>query len=154
MRRNAAPPDTHRHARACALLLVLLALDGGHAFAAPAAQAAPVALRRVAPPEAVTCPRDQLTVHEGRVIAYQRGMDRTLLRIRTDAATTETVTLTHAGTRDPSPWFLLERAAFSARDWSRIEVAPGRLRPGLRVAAWVCSADAATLIDWQLPRSP
>jgi hypothetical protein len=148
MTRLSAAPGVHCHAGAWALLLAVLTLGDGPAFAAPEAQ------RRIAPPDAVTCPRDHLTVHEGRVITYQRRSDRTLLRIRTDAATIEAVTLAHPGTRDPSPWFLMERAPFGAADWSRIERAPGRLRPGLRVAAWVCSTGAATLIDWQLPRSP
>ena len=115
------------------------------------AQAAP---RRPMPPEAVACARDQLTLYGGEVLHYRRGLGHTELRIRTDWASTETLRLQHPGTDDPSHWFLIERQRFSAADWPRIESAPGRLRPGLRVAAWVCGDGRNAVLDWQPPRAP
>jgi hypothetical protein len=110
---------------------------------------------RVMPPEALTCPRDQLTLYHGAVTAYRREPGRTVLRIRTDWATTESVRLAHPGSDDPSGRFLIDGAPFVAADWSRIETAPGRLRSPMRAAAWVCG-DGLTppLVDWQPPRAP
>ena len=73
------------------------------------------------------------------VIGYQRQAGTTTLRIRTDADTTEQVSLTHPGTDDPSALFRMLGAPFTAADWTRIETRKGVLRPGTRAAAWVCS---------------
>lgn len=108
--------------------------------------------RRVAPPEAVSCPRDKLTLFSGTVISYRRVVGVTALRIRTDWATTESVRILHPGSDDPSAWFLIERAPFTSADWARIESSPGRLRPAMRAAAWVCSDGRPPLIDWQPPQ--
>lgn len=117
---------------------------------APAA-GAPSAPVRVLPPTAVDCPRDRLTLYAGRVLVYRRTLGRTELRLRTEWDTTEAVVLSHPGSNDPSRWFLIERAPFTAADWARIETAPGRLRPGLRAAAWVCDDGRAPIVDWILP---
>lgn len=109
---------------------------------------------RVRPPAEVDCPRDHLTVYIGQVQRYQRGPGRTTMRIRTDWATTETVTITHPGSNDPSRWFLIERQPFTAADWARIEQRPGQLRAGQRAAAWVCDDGRNPLVDWQPPRVP
>lgn len=108
--------------------------------------------RRMAPPDASTCPRDLLTVYSGVVLSYRRVPGATTLRIRTDEATTETVRVKTPGSDDPSAHFLIERAPFTKADWARIESAPGRLRPGTRAAAWVCSDGSPPLIDWLPPR--
>ena len=129
-------------ARSAVLLAVLLAgADGGGATAAT----------RLQPPTAVACPRDQLTSYNGSVLRYVRGKGHTELRIRTDWDTDETVRLRHPGTDDPSPWFLLAGQPFQPSDWSRIESARGRLQPGLRVVAWVCSDGRNPWVDWQPP---
>lgn len=105
----------------------------------------------MAPPDAASCPRDKLTVFSGVVIAYRRAVGATTLRIRTDWATLESVQLRHPGSDDPSARFLIERAPFAASDWARIESSPGKLRPSMRAAAWVCSDGSQPLIDWQPP---
>lgn len=110
--------------------------------------------RRVAPPPAVGCTRDHLTLHIGVVIAYRRELERTTLRIRTDSDTTETVRVVHPQGQDPSAHFLIEGAAFTAADWGRIEKSPGKIKPAMRAAAWVCDDGAPPLIDWQPPRQP
>ncbi|MDR7271690.1 hypothetical protein J2X20_004358 [Pelomonas saccharophila] len=117
-----------------------------------AAQADAETGRRVAPPKDASCPRDKLTLFSGVVISYRREVGVTTLRIRTDWATVESVQLRHPGSNDPSPRFLIERAPFTPADWARIESAPGKLRPGMRAAAWVCSDGSQPLIDWQPPQ--
>jgi hypothetical protein len=84
-------------------------------------------------------------------VGYQRTMGRTELRIRTEWDTTERVLLRHPGTRDPSQWFLIERAPFTEADWVRIEAAVGRIRSGVRAAAWVCADGRVPTIDWTPP---
>lgn len=108
--------------------------------------------RRVAPPEAVGCPRDKLTLFSGVVISYRRAVGITTLRIRTDWATVESVRLSHPGSKDPSARFLIEGAPFTATDWARVESSSGKLRPAMRAAAWVCSDGSQPLIDWQPPQ--
>lgn len=120
----------------------------------PGASMAQQAEGRSAPPEILECPRDHLTAYIGQVQRYQRGPGRTTLRIRTDWATTETVTIAHPGSSDPSRWFLIERQPFTAADWARIEQRPGRLRAGQRAAAWVCDDGRNPVVDWQPPRLP
>lgn len=107
---------------------------------------------RVAPPEAVSCSPDKLTLFSGAVVSYRRAVGVTALRIRTDWATVESVQLRHPGSNDPSPRFLIERAPFTSADWARIESSPGKLRPAMRAAAWVCSDGSQPLIDWQPPQ--
>ena len=106
----------------------------------------------MAPPKADDCPRDKLTLYSGVVTSYRRAVGVTTLRIRTDWATVESVKVHHAGSNDPSPRFLIERAPFTPADWVRIESSPGQLRPAMRAAAWVCSDGSEPLIDWQPPQ--
>lgn len=120
----------------------------------PQALADDPAGRRVAPPEAVNCPRDHLTLYSGVVTSYRREVGRTTLRIRTDWDTTEAVSIRHPDSKDPSPWFLIERAPFTPADWARIEASPGKLKQPMRAAAWVCDNGSLPVIDWQPPRQP
>ena len=106
---------------------------------------------RLAPPAAAECPRDRLTMYSGRVLSYRRAADRTVIRIRTEWQTTEEVTISHPGSSDPSRWFLLDRKRFDARDWPRIEQRPGRLRSGLRAAAWVGDDGRKPVVVWTAP---
>ena len=126
--------------------LLLLALIG-------LAQAQP-AVDRVRPPPGLECPRDQLTLYGGEVRHYQRTSARTRITIATDWGTTETVTLPHAGRPDASAWFLLRGQAFQPGDWALIESRPGRLRAGMRAAAWVCDDGRNATVDWQPPQRP
>lgn len=103
---------------------------------------------RLMPPPQVTCDRNDLTVYPGRVLSYSRVKGKTTLKIRTDFDTTETVTLKHPGTSDPSKRFLLNYQPFKAADWKRIERRQGVLRTGMRAHAWVCKG-GETLIDWR-----
>ena len=114
----------------------------------------PAEAARVRPPAEATCPPDQLTMYGGQVLRYRRLLDRTEIGIRTDWGTTETVTIKHPGSSDPSRWFLVERKAFEAADWARIERRAGQLLPGLRAAAWVCDDGRNPVVDWQPPRAP
>lgn len=115
----------------------------------------PVALalrqQRLAPPPSVKCPHNNLTVYEGRIIAYRRSARRTFLRIRTDAETTESVTIRHGASGSPSQWFLLRAEPFRAGDWKLIERSRGRLRPGMRAHVWACSDGSNPVVDWQPP---
>jgi hypothetical protein len=122
--------------------------------AAPDAAAAQPARGRLRPPAGVDCPPDHLTVYAGRVMHYQRDASRTEIGLRTDEGTTETVRIRHPDSTDPGAWFLLEQRPFERADWVRIEVAPGRLRAGLRAAAWVCDDGRNPVVDWTLPRQP
>lgn len=123
------------------LLLLLLVTGPG-----PGANSLPDQTRQRAP-EGFTCARNDLTVYTGVVTLYQRLRGRTTLRIRTDSDTTENVTLTHAGTDDPSASFRYKGKPFTAADWVRIERSKGVLRIGTRAAAWVCS-DGKVMVDW------
>jgi rhodanese-related sulfurtransferase len=103
---------------------------------------------RFAPPAAVTCDRNQLTSHAGKVVHYRRLRGKTVLVIDTHAATRETVTLRHRGSEDPSRFFLIDGTPFTARDWNRVEVRKGEVRKGLTAIAWVCS-DGSVIVDWR-----
>ena len=106
---------------------------------------------RVAPPAAVTCPRNNLTAYSGRVTRYSRRAGETTLTIATDWETTETVTLKHPGTDDPSRSFLLNAKAFQSSDWTYVEESKGKLKTGMRATAWVCDEGRQPIVDWQPP---
>ena len=103
---------------------------------------------RIAPPAAVACDRNHLTLYAGKVVSYRRSPGKTVLVIDTDSATRETVTLRHRGSEDPSRFFLIQGTPFTAKDWNRIEARKGKLLPGMRAFAWVCQ-DGATIVDWR-----
>lgn len=108
----------------------------------PAApEAKPGAAGRLAPPEAVRCDRNQLTSYAGTVQRYERSAGTTVLVIETSAGTTETVTLHHEGSDDPSPLFLVDGKPLNEKDMSR-------LKAGLSAVAWVC-ADGSAIVDWR-----
>ncbi len=122
--------------------------------AAPVAQrpgAASADSSRQHPPATFACAASNLTSYTGVVLRYTRSVGQTTLRIRTDWDTTEDVTLTHAGTDDPSPLFQMNSAPFMPADWARIEQRKGVLRDGLRAAAWVCT-DGQVMVDWNVRR--
>jgi hypothetical protein len=106
---------------------------------------------RVAPPAAVTCPRNNLTSFTGRVTRWTRTLGETSLTIYTDWDTTETVTLKHAGTDEAIKWFLLNANAFQSSDWAQIEESKGKLKSGMRVTAWMCDDGRQPIVDWQPP---
>ncbi len=134
--------------------LIVLAISSLAAAASPPAGRVQPQTGRVQPPPDLACPRDHLTLYAGRVLHYKRGPGRTTIRIATDWQTTETVTLAHPKSDDPSPWFLIDRQAFTSTDWPRIEKRTGHLRPGLRVSAWVCDDGRNATVDWAPPRAP
>jgi len=129
-------------ARPLAVLLVVAA----------AASSAQPGRSRLQPPVDAQCPRDHLTLYAGVVQRFRRSPGLTQLRIRTDWDTTETVTLRHPNSDDPSSWFLIQGQPFGRADWARIEERPGRLRPGTRAAAWVCDDGRNPVVDWNPPR--
>lgn len=120
---------------------------GMTSIAADELQTAP-ARGRLMPPAQIRCERNDVTVYNGRVLAYSRKTGKTTLRIRTDSDTTESVALRHPKTSDPSRWFLVNSEPFRAADWKRIEVRKGVLRPGMRANAWVCT-DGKAIVDWR-----
>lgn len=103
---------------------------------------------RLAPPAAVSCDRNNLTSYAGKVKSYKRQKGKTVLVIDTSAGTTETVTLVHKGSDDPSRFYLVEGTPFTSRDWSRIERKKGQLHPNMSAVAWVCS-DGMSIVDWR-----
>ena len=122
---------------ACLVLMVLPA--------SPPAQGA----GRVRPPDAVTCPRDNLTLYAGRVLAMDRQRDSTTLTIATDWKTTERVKITHPNSGDPAASFLMKGKPFVKADWALIAT-DGKLRDGARASAWVCSDGRNPVIDWEV----
>jgi hypothetical protein len=99
---------------------------------------------RLAVPSFVTCNRNEVTAYSGEVIAYKSSPATSVLRIRTDAGTTEEVKVTR-----PSESYFVMGSKFADADWKKIEVKNGRLRPHMRAIAWVCGG-GATFIDWRV----
>ena len=106
---------------------------------------------RIAPPSALSCDRNDLTLYDGKVLTYRRRKGSTFLRIRTSFDTTEVVTLRHPGTDDPSKFYLLNGEPFMPIDWRRIEKRKGVLRTGMRANVWVCRDNPAIqpVVDWR-----
>ncbi len=109
--------------------------------------ATPVA-GRIAPPAAVSCNRNDLSLYAGKVASYSRSRGKTVIVIDTTSDTREKVTLRHPGSDDPSRFFLIHGTPFTERDWNRIEARRGKLRPDVTVFAWICD-NGATVIDWR-----
>jgi hypothetical protein len=109
--------------------------------------------QRLRPPDAIKCPRNNLTSFTGKVLSYSRATGRTTLRLRTDEATTEQFTLRHPKSDDPTKWFLLRGEPFTANDWPVIEVSKSRLRQNMRATVWVCSDGTSPVVDWQPPET-
>jgi rhodanese-related sulfurtransferase len=104
----------------------------------------PPAAGRLAVPPFVTCGRNDVTAYSGEVISYKRSTGSTVLRIRTDAGTTEQVTV-----KQPPDSYFVMGSKFSTADWKRIEVKKGKLQPHMRAIAWVCRG-GATFVDWRV----
>jgi rhodanese-related sulfurtransferase len=103
---------------------------------------------RLMPPGKIRCKADDVTVYNGKVIAYSRTAGRTTLTIRTDYDTTETVVVAYEKGDDPAKWFLVFGEPFTSEDWKKIEQKKGTLHPGMRANAWVCT-DGKAIIDWR-----
>jgi hypothetical protein len=106
---------------------------------------------RLMPPSALQCDRSDLTLYDGRVIAYRRRKGSTFLRIRTNHDTTEEVTIRHPAKDDPSKFYLLNGQPFTKSDWRRIERRSNVLIKGMRANVWVCRDNPAIqpVVDWQ-----
>ncbi len=109
-------------------------------------------LSRLYPPGKVECPKDHLTSYTGEVVQYRRTVKETELRIKTDWGTVEPVQVAHAGSMNPSAWFLVNGQTFAPSDWKRIETSPSHLRTGVRATAWVCDDGRNPVVDWLTPR--
>lgn len=123
------------------LLLVVLILSG---FSDPQD-------RRIGPPATLKCDRSDVTLYDGRVLAYRRRKGATFLRIRTSFDTTEEVSILHPGTDDASKFYLIDGEQFTREDWKRIEVRKGRLKSGMRANVWVCRDNPSVqpVVDWK-----
>ncbi|HEX7829607.1 MAG TPA: rhodanese-like domain-containing protein [Thermoanaerobaculia bacterium] len=116
---------------------------------APTPAPAPMASSgRLAPPPAIKCDHNQLTMYAGSVRDYVRGKDKTTLTIDTSADTIEHVTIKHPGSDDPSASFLIDAEPFKAADWKRVEAKKGQLHPEMSAVAWVCE-DGTVIVDWR-----
>jgi hypothetical protein len=106
---------------------------------------------RMMPPSGLKCDRSELTLYDGRVIAYRRRKGSTYLRIRTNFDTTEEVTIRHRATDDPSQFYLMNGEPFTKNDWRRIERRSKVLKSGMRANVWVCRDNPAIqpVVDWQ-----
>ena len=107
--------------------------------------------RRMMPPPELKCDRNELTLYDGRILAYRRRTGQTFLRIRTSFDTTEEVTIRHRGTDDPSKYYLLNGQRFMKGDWRRIEKRKGVLKAGMRANVWVCRDNPSIqpVVDWR-----
>lgn len=106
---------------------------------------------RQRPPEAFACEPNDLTAYTGVVVRYQREREGTTLRIHTDWDTTEDVAVPYHGAADAAASFRYAGRPFTAKDWQRIELSTGVLRPSTRATAWVCT-DGKVLVDWAVPK--
>ncbi|MDQ3667435.1 MAG: hypothetical protein M3410_12830 [Acidobacteriota bacterium] len=106
---------------------------------------------RIIPPSGLKCHRNDLTVYDGKVLAYRRRRGSTFLRLRTNFDTTEAVTIRHAGTEDPSQFYLLHGEPFTRSDWRRIEKRRKVLKIGMRANVWVCRGNPSIqpVVDWR-----
>jgi len=124
-----------------ALLLFLAVIDVGNILAQG----------RIMPPPELKCARNDLTLYDGRILAYRPRVGKTFLRIRTNFDTTEEVTIRHRGTGDPSRFYLLNGQPFLKSDWRRIEKRKGVLKAGMRANVWVCRDNPSIqpVVDWR-----
>lgn len=109
--------------------------------------------RRIGPPASLKCDRSDVTLYDGRVLAYRRQRGKTFLRVRTSFGTTEQVTIRHQGTDDPSKYYLINGEPFTRGDWKRIETRRGVLKNGMRANIWVCRDNPSVqpVVDWRPP---
>lgn len=106
---------------------------------------------RIMPPPELKCDRNDLTLYDGRILAYRRRTGTTFLRVRTNFDTTEEVTIRHRGTDDPSKFYLLNGKPFLKADWHLIEKSKGILKADLRANVWVCRDHPSIqpVVDWR-----
>jgi hypothetical protein len=131
-----------------AMVMFLASMIVSAAAIAPSAQERS---GRIMPPADLKCDRNDLTLYDGRVLAYRRRFGSTFLRIRTNYDTTETVTIRHPRTDDPSKFYRLNGEQFLKSDWARIESRKKSLKPGMRANVWVCRDNPAIqpVVDWR-----
>lgn len=103
---------------------------------------------RLRVPEFVHCDPNLLTSWTGVVTRYRHQGDSLSLTLATDAGTTETVNLEGNAHNELLSQLFFYGSPFKTDNWHQIESAPGVLREGIRLTAWVCT-DAPTLLDWQ-----
>ena len=110
---------------------------------------------RIGPPASLKCERSDVTLYDGRVLAYRRRKGKTFLRVRTSYDTTEEVTIRHPGTDDPSKFYLINGATFTKEDWKRIEKSKGVLQDGVSANIWFCRGNPSIqpVVDWRLDES-
>jgi hypothetical protein len=135
-------------ALACAAVAVASPPDAAsrEGFAAGASQRG----GRIRPPEGLRCDLNRLTSFTGRVTYYRRNATSVSIRMRTDEETSERFTLRFTAREGAAKHFLIEGEPFKPSDWSRIERARGRLRPGMRATVWACEDNSTPpVVDWR-----
>ncbi|HEY5884003.1 MAG TPA: hypothetical protein VIT88_04915 [Pyrinomonadaceae bacterium] len=107
--------------------------------------------RRIGPPASLKCERSDVTLYDGRVLAYRRQRGKTFLRVRTSFDTTEEVIIRHPGTDNPSRFYLINSETFTPADWKRIETRKGVLKNGMHANIWVCRDNPSIqpVVDWR-----
>jgi hypothetical protein len=107
--------------------------------------------QRLRPPDAITCPRNDLTSFTGKVLSYKRSPGRILLRMRTDESTTEKFVVNYPESDSPVKFFLMNGELFREENWTMIESSQGVLHSKMRATVWVCKGAANPTIDWRPP---
>jgi rhodanese-related sulfurtransferase len=93
---------------------------------------------RLAPPSAIPCDRNFVTVYNGKVTSFRRTKKSMSITIATDYATKETVTAT-------SPIWLVNGEPMKTADWKRRGIGQGG-----RANVWFCSTvPQRPVIDWR-----
>jgi hypothetical protein len=134
--------------RALLALLALLAIPAA-LFAQTRGEEQASRDRRLQPPDAFDCPRDNITAYSGKVVGFTRGERSSTIEIATDWDTREKVNLTHRDAQDLFAKFRIEGQPWSEAQWKRIESAPGRVQADSRATVWVCREHPdRVLIDW------
>ena len=140
-----------RKTKVC-LLRLMICVVGLGMLVVPLAHAVQEGRQRVAAPAWLSCPRDKLTSYMGKVLSLRTTRGQTVIRIRTDWETTESVTIRHPKSSSPEAWFRLKGEPFQAADWALIEVKRGQIKPDLRANVWVCEDSHDPVVDWQVQK--
>lgn len=110
---------------------------------------------RIAPPEWINCPRNNLTSFEGKIVSVESKSNGIYLRMETDEATTEEFTIPYSSGDEQGKRFRLRGKPLEQSDWDHIRSADDRIRANMRAIIWACYDNNKKLtvevVDWQPP---